>query len=1424
MNTPASSPPQQPTSVPTGTAPTPKRRRGRWIALGLLALAGATIALAPTIAGWLAPSLAPGFVPLKGSVRLGSASFSWFGGQQITGVRLADPQGSTVATVDLSVEQGLFEILSGNLGVVRVSGEADIVRSADGTTNLQRAIQPKSPAPSSAAPAQASRPAPLRKGTAATLDLSATRIRFRDETARGTGGSPIEATLKNVKATASLALGQPIIADFKADAEADGQTGSITARAQIGQWHDAARSLTLGADSPATIDAEIALKGMPLSLADALLGRRDIAASLGQSLDASVAAAGTLADATFRVRGDAPNLKAAAELSFRDDVLSSASPATLTISGGALAVLGPSLVPALSGDSAAATITTYPNVSIAVDSLKASLKPGQAFDWRGLGMVVRLDTTALAGSVKTGNETRALSIAPLSATLDARDLANVVSLKASTSATLDNAPAGTIDVDLSAGGLTNDAGRLVAGVPAGLSGRASIRSIATTIAQPFVQSLGLNLSEQIGPTLDISLIAKAGKDSSSADLTLAMEARELKVSGDVSASANAIRSAGPITVDVRSAGSLASSLAGGGLPLVISPQGSAQIVIRQISLPLSSDRAPMLASANAEVLIKASDWALTTRQARGTAPILLDSLDSTLSLGTGGTISLASAVQLSHRGQRSSIDTNASLPGVLSDDPAQRIRTERLAESALSLSARSVPTSIASLLLNPAQPGELDLPTLTTDVLGSAVDLRLESTPQAGGKVSAVTGVLRAANLSADLKGALTPREFSVTAFTADAMLSPELADRVLPKLVADTSTLPTLVAPSTVRLSARPIAIPLKPGLVPDLAAATGVAGLDITADRPLVARTPAKAGVSPSIVGLADLRLLAESPLPAMLSGAEGTATLSMQAVALRGTSPQATTPAGTIKLAALSNLNERSPGLTEFDARIEDLSSAWIDELSGKPGLATNALGPQSTIVLVGSSASPTDLNKSPLEASLSISSPTIAAEPLRVTVASDRVSLLQPLTATWTILPAFADRFLASPGTSTAAMRLASPTPFKAELSRLSIALGEGPLKPGVFDLACTLSAPAAELTAADGTKTSFNGVNITTQREGNGLSYRLSVAEAKSGQSPPATNLALAGVLTNLAKDDGSFDADNLRVTAKGDLPAIPTVLLDTLAAKEGLLVEALGETTAFSLDAREFGRAGGSLAATARSPRAMFELSGPVQDSVLVVPAASPLKAQVSEVTTAFSSRIVKALPLFGSVEKGAQDRPASIVGTNLRIPLSNDLTKLDGDFAIDPGEVSFQIAGDFADLLAGPILAATRGKAAGKAGQRLAPMTVQVRAGVATLQRWSVPVGEFTIAMDGRINLASGEIDFITYIPAGALALEKLKLPAGIGGQIAGDVLKNAVIPVRTRGVGTTRKTEVDSDAAAKELLKGVDPGKLIERGLQDLFKPKKN
>ncbi len=168
------------------TPPDPVKQRAKragrvkrilgWSALTLVVLAGGVIALAPTIAGSLAPGMAPGFLKdkLPGTVSVGKAELSWFGDQVITGVTLREPSkdgtGKVIARdVSVRVPAGLLGVLTGGRDFGRVTIEVPeiaLVRGADGVTNLERALglvkpddkktDSKKPAPKSSEPAQQS--------------------------------------------------------------------------------------------------------------------------------------------------------------------------------------------------------------------------------------------------------------------------------------------------------------------------------------------------------------------------------------------------------------------------------------------------------------------------------------------------------------------------------------------------------------------------------------------------------------------------------------------------------------------------------------------------------------------------------------------------------------------------------------------------------------------------------------------------------------------------------------------------------------------------------------------------------------------------------------------------------------------------------------------------------------------------------------------------------------------------------------------------------------------------------------------------------------------------------------------------------------------------------------------------------------------
>lgn len=153
--------------------PEPKLKRRRWVTwvVGSGVALGVVVAAAPSVAGWLAPSVGPGFVPVKGKVTIESASFGWFSGQTLGKTIIVDDKGKEIASFQATTDVGLLGLIFGSrdLGKVRITGSANIVRAADGSTNLQRAFQSDSP-PGKAPAAGESKPPSLPAGLAVKFE------------------------------------------------------------------------------------------------------------------------------------------------------------------------------------------------------------------------------------------------------------------------------------------------------------------------------------------------------------------------------------------------------------------------------------------------------------------------------------------------------------------------------------------------------------------------------------------------------------------------------------------------------------------------------------------------------------------------------------------------------------------------------------------------------------------------------------------------------------------------------------------------------------------------------------------------------------------------------------------------------------------------------------------------------------------------------------------------------------------------------------------------------------------------------------------------------------------------------------------------------------------------------------------------------
>ncbi|MEZ6233481.1 MAG: hypothetical protein R3B68_04770 [Phycisphaerales bacterium] len=349
---------------------------------------------------------------------------------------------------------------------------------------------------------------------------------------------------------------------------------------------------------------------------------------------------------------------------------------------------------------------------------------------------------------------------------------------------------------------------------------------------------------------------------------------------------------------------------------------------------------------------------------------------------------------------------------------------------------------------------------------------------------------------------------------------------------------------------------------------------------------------------------------------------------------------------------------------------------------------------------------------------------------------------------------------------------------------------------------------------------------------------------------PDQNIIRFAVM-NAMNDAGQVDLTNATAEAIGRVPGFPTTIIDSLARQNGLLAELLGPTVALDLTARNVPLAfaaptpdstppaasgnrpnqqnrpantapattqpspltnvRGSVEATLTSPRARARLAGNINNLVLTT--SEPLQISLSEITRALSEQLVHGMPLVSTFEKSPSLRPATVRGEGLTLPMDGNLANLNGRFTIDPGEITFSSSN-----LLGSLLKTAGGQASGVAGRRIQPFTFAIASGVVNYDRFSLPLGEFTISTTGSVNLVDQRMDLLVYLPVGAVADDALGLfNTGLGtrlSQLAPGF--DGSLPFRIRGPIGQARPEPALDVFVKEFgSQLVNPGNLIERFL---------
>ena len=1535
-------------------------RAALWAGLALIIVVGVVGIFLPQIASGLAPRIVAGQSgsAVAGRLSVDAVALSWGGPQRVEGFKLASADGTQIVTGTVETTASLMGLIRGglDLGEINLSKlRADIVRDEQGVTNIQRAIAKpgavlpaKGPAQPEAAPAPGG--IKLPEGLRARVRIREVTATFVDRSGMKPGAVPAIVTLSNVEGNAGLEPGKPLSIELSAMAQTQtspqlkpSSVGSIRVRATADNWSKADGTLT---PNLATVQANAEIKDLPLALLDTLLAPMMVGANgkpmlatpdgaavklaeaLGERLNLDLVANGSMRDGTATINLNTPNATLGGELRVAGAIVTAEKPVELFVKGVALKAFVPALAAAM--DPAQAThIAAAPDARVRIETLNLAIPGEGAMNLAGTKVSAVVGLSQMTGSVTLGEgqAPKPFTIAPLEARLTTDDLAKEARFSAATVATIDGQPAGSLDVSAIVQGLLDAKGAPVKGLPSSIQANAKIAGMATAIAQPFVQAMGLDLASDIGPTLDaeVAIASDAAATSTPGaqpplNATFMVNSQFVRAAGTARVTSEAITTtAGGITIDMDRAVGMGARFVKPetGWTIAAAPgKGRVNITAKNITIPRTKEGAADLA--NMLGSIRVMTQGLIATPTTGTAagrPIQVGDLGADVNIAAGGTPDAQLKGAMSWEGTPFTFSASGRVPGLVgrvmnppmiagSTPPtAQPLDAPALLamRPVVTVTMTDVPTALVRALMPPpADATQADIPALTEAGLGERIKTLLLEIKNGEGDRTALNLSMDASRLIARVAGDFTTKDVSLPRTAVSFEAAPDLIDRILRQYAPDIAAKGWGVArPAWMNLEVMGTKVPLDSGFKPNLLAASPVK-VRLTTSSPLILRGVAvddgQGGMrSLGELGVDGLEIDADVPIGALLGPAlpEERSLSTRIKTSFVGNNGQ---QIGTMNLTAKGDISEGGPvGPLSATLGLDKLDMATIERFMGRndgilSGFVGNGAGADITLVANPGTGPKPDFASAPMDVSAALRAPRMRTDkPIKLSITPDRIRLSEATTITMDVDPAAANRFLLSaeqnkdvaavtgPGVGNAkgvaSLTLSQPTTVTLDLKRLSIprsqlgqaagagAAAPGPKRPVDLDIDTSITIPGASMMTAENVPVVLTGVvaSVTSEQvmkgrpvEGAPINFRLGVAQGQYAQDPPAKDMSLTGRVTNLFDSTGAVNARLATLDVEGDMPVVPTGLVDAFLQRDGLLLDALGPSMAMRLRCERVplappeggGPSTANIPADAlpvvdfrfNSQRATVTMRGNLRDGKYI--STDPLVVKVSEVTQQLSARFIKGLPLVGSLEKKPEDMPATLRADGMIVPLGSTMDGLNMRVSLDPGEARFATSGVFNDLLK-----AISSRTEGQVGKRLDPLEVIVKDGIASYKTWRVPVGQFTFETEGFVNLSTRSvtqatpygdirlepqhIDVITWIPFGALSDRALgQLNLGIGGALnkftPGAVDALTKIPFRTRGPSNNPSTQPDAELIAKNLVNQIKPEKVIDNILGNILKPK--
>lgn len=1127
------------------------RRRILWTLLVLVAALGAAIAFAPAIVSRYAPGLMQNSVngQIPGKIAVGRLSLSWGGPSVVGPVELRDEQGKSVGTLSVEAPVGVWRVLSErwwsatkfDVGDVKVSGKLEVVRGADGRTNLERALGLGAPAVAKTAPAPATGGGGV-ESLRTVLRLENLDLSFTDLGAPA--GSPTAAGV------AVTGFGGPIDVDYR-----PGPSGVAVLQANLaGAIRTGAASAagakaerqTIVVDATAKMDAagkfadgsiKFQFTNVPTGLVDVLAGLGgELAPALGPRVDVKINGAGNLDKARVEVAMAAEGAGADLTLAYNGERIILEKPGRIWArSTGFLGGL-PGARNQIGGLASTVKLDRAPGVEVLLDSVSVPLPkallsgPSAAnqaglldrIDLRSASIDAKLKVEAVQGQVAIdGGQWKPFKVEPVVVALAMPELGKGADVTAGTTATVGGEAAGALAVNLHAGGLTNDGGRLTGGLPRQLQGDVKLTGASTALLQPIVAGLGLPvlLQEDVGPriSVDVAAVSTAGEsggapgggagvlDLPPTNINAMVTSDNLNISGPLRIENNSLTTRGDgIKLTMRSATPLARRfLAGGGgepAPVTLGGLGLLTVTVKDLAQPLDGKGPnPLGVSARVEATLSQVQVSMPGQSGAGPVGIAESRLTLVLPAAQGAGPSVGLEASLTHEGKPFAAKADVELPDVFKSWPPAMdggtgglIRTVTRWRPAGHVDITGAPASLASLAgagagaAPAADDAAGQVEAMVRKLLGQSVDIKV-AIAQAGKageepRTALMAGV-KGGGITVDSAAELSGTEVAISRLSAAATVSPGDVDGVLGALAsaphpepaagasgpAGAPTRPMrLKGPATVRLSVDPLRAPLvmgagTPGGLPIDLAKAGDVGATLTVSEPLILdNLPiTEKGAAAGVMGLT-----------ARLTGRASDLIGSDSSAPVKGSVEGDLIDGSARPLAHLkTDLSApRSMATAEVSAALTQVQTGALDALLGKGGMLPGALGDGAEVRASGKYAKE---GASVLEAS--VLAPRLKTSgPMKIIYDSQRIALASGAVLTWSPDVAWLNTkaFPSPPGGEArpagpvARIDPSQPLAITLNIDRLTVSTptgsGEkqtqGPMKAGVFDLAAAVTTP------------------------------------------------------------------------------------------------------------------------------------------------------------------------------------------------------------------------------------------------------------------------------------------------------------------------------------------------------------------------------